>query len=122
MSLLTVVLIGQHQPTLLPWGVMMAIMAQKVTESHSSNCAIVDATTIPLEINRLCPFALAVLIHFVGHCGVAPEFPFGFFYTMCGWLLHADLHATPSLDHPEWRVRPRVFVHINGDVGTGKTT
>ena len=97
-------------------------LTQKIEGSHRSKCAIVDATITPLEINRLCPYALAVLIQFISHCGVAPEFPLAFFYSICGWLLHSDLHATLSLDRPEWRVRPRVFAHINGDVGTGKTT
>ena len=99
----------------------LEMLGERVNDDHSSRRSIADAWATPLPVTRLCPFVLAVFFRFVQETGIAAEFPFGFFYTMAGWLAHPDLHASFTPDRPDRKSYPRISNVLVADVNSGKS-
>ena len=97
----------------------MELLTTRIEELHSSRAAVRDLQNTPMALEKLCPFFLAVICEFALRCGIAPEFPFGFAYTMAGWLCHRDLHGRFDPLRPEHVVRPRIFSVPIGDSNSG---
>ena len=97
------------------------LFIRRVEGSSTSTRTIDDARATPLEVLRLCPFFVAVVLQFASEAGIAPEFPFGLLYTLTCWVCHPYLHAVFDSTKPEWETRPRILSCLIGGANCGKT-
>ena len=91
----------------------LLLWEQRASELHTSIGTIADAWNQNLDVVKLTSFIVAVVCKFAEHTGIALEFPFGFLFSMVGWLCHKDVHAH--------EVRQRAFVVLIGDSNVGKS-
>ena len=99
----------------------LASLASIAQNSASHRTTVEDALRTPLDVVKLCPLPLAVLIKFIEFSDVSRELGFGFLYAFGGWLLHKDFHVVLNIHRPDHKVRPRVFVHATCSSNCGKS-
>lgn len=93
----------------------------RVNDLHSSRISLSEACATPIDVIGLCPFPLAVACILASSADIAPELVFAFFYSLCGWVCHHDLHAVFDPIKRDRRTRPRCMVQCICDAAAGKS-
>ena len=93
----------------------------RVNDLHSSRISLSEACATPIDVIGLCPFPLAVACVLASSADIAPELVFAFFYSLCGWVCHHDLHAVFDPIKRDRRTRPRCMVQCICDAAAGKS-
>ena len=99
----------------------LRLWENRLADLHDARHTIEDEWQKDLDVVKLFPFFLAVVLAFAEHTGIAREFFAAFFCSMAGWICHKDLHAQLDPAKPEDEVRCRIFCIIIGATNAGKS-
>ena len=95
------------------------LLEKRLTEGCSHS--IVHAWKQPMELHKLVPLPVAVLVAFSQRCGYSSSYLLGWLLTFGGWNVHCELHAVMNKRKPEFLTRPRVLTCLISESNSGKT-